>query len=177
MNCRYLRYTLAVALLLGGTGSAADPVRVAVLDFELNDVGVLPSTAAERERTASLAPMLQESLSESGRYAIAPVAAEQQQKANAAFGYLFTHADAAAALAQNVKADWIVVGRLQKSNALFAYLTVQLIHAQTQKRIGEFYTEIKGPIQNAGLTRRGVQRIADQIHKAIVARSGTPQKR
>jgi hypothetical protein len=155
---------------------AAEPVRVAVLDFELNDVGVLPSTAAERERTASLAPMLQESLSESGRYAIAPIAAERQQQANAAFGYLFTHADAAAALAQSVQADWIVVGRLQKSNALFAYVTVQLINARTQKRIGEFYAEIKGPIQNTDLTRRGVKRVAAQIHQAIETQASSSQK-
>jgi hypothetical protein len=127
----------------------------------------LPVTSEERQRTTSIASLLREALSKRGDYGMIAIDSQAQERANAGFGYLFAHADEAADLARQFGADWIVVGRLQKSNALFAYLTVQLVHAPSERRVGEFYSEIKGPITNVALTSRGVQHLARQIDDAI----------
>ncbi|MGH8606092.1 MAG: hypothetical protein ACREX9_01310 [Gammaproteobacteria bacterium] len=51
-------------------------------------------------------------------------------------------------------------------------MTVQLVNVHTQRRVGEFYSEIEGPIANDRLTQRGVERLADQIDSAIKKLSG-----
>jgi len=51
---------LVFSALLTDTANAA--ARIAVLDFELNDITSLPNTPAERQRTASMAPLLTKAL-------------------------------------------------------------------------------------------------------------------
>jgi hypothetical protein len=142
-------------------------VRIAVLDFELNDLTLLPGRPNEIARTASLAPMLQETLMRKGTYQIVAIPLSAQTKANVAFGYLYDHPDEAAVLAREFDADWIIIGRLHKASDLFAYLFVHVVDANTGRLFAEFYTEIKGPIGNETLTQRGVTRLADQIHDAV----------
>ncbi len=163
----------SAALLLGWSLCTFGATKVAVLEFELNDLSLLPASSNEQQRTGSLGPMLRETLSNLGGYMMISVAPDSQQRASAGAGYLSSHHDTAANLGRQFGADWVVVGRLQKSNDLFAYLTVQLIDVHAQQRVGEFYTEIKGPIRNATLTQRGVQRIAGQIDTAIKRRVAT----
>ncbi len=163
----------SAALLLGWSLCTFGATKVAVLEFELNDLSLLPASSNEQQRTKSLGPMLQETLSKMGGYLMISVAPDSQQHANTGAGYLSAHHDTAAKLGRQFGADWVVVGRLQKSNDLFAYLRVQLVDVHAQRRVGEFYTEIKGPIRNATLTQRGVQRIAGQIDTAIKRRVAT----
>lgn len=163
----------SAALLLGWSLCTFGATKVAVLEFELNDLSLLPGSPNEQQRTESLGPMLREALSKMGGYTMISIAPDSQQRANAGAGYLSSHHDTAANLGRQFGADWVVVGRLQKSNYLFAYLTVQLIDVHAQQRVGEFYTEIKGSIRNAKLTQRGVQRIAGQIDTVIKKRVAT----
>lgn len=144
--------------------------RIAVLDFELNDLTLRPRTPQELARTASIAPLLRDALSRKHDYELVTIPPATQAFANSAFGYLFTHADDAATLALKHKAEWIVIGRLQKSNDLFAYVTTRVVHAGSARLVGEFYAEIKGPVTMASLTQRGVARLADQIGDAISRR-------
>lgn len=174
--CRtYSRIPLIVLSLSLGFADRAwslreQPVyRIAVLNFELNDLTLRPRTPQELARTASLSALLRDDLAQKGGYEVVAIPSEAQAAANAAFGYLFTHADEVARLARTFEAEWIVVGRLQKSNDLFAYLTVHLVDSRSAKLIGEFYTEVKGPITSTMLTRRGVARLRDQIDDAISA--------
>ncbi len=165
---RSLRLVCGV-LLFAMTPALWAATTVAVLDFELNDLSLLPGRASERQRTETLGPLLRDALTNTGSYTIVPVSAQRQHDANAGFGYLSTHPDAAAQLGREVGADWVVVGRLQKSNDLFAYLFAELINVHTERRLGEFSTEIKGPIVNHRLTERGVQRLAAQLHQGLTA--------
>ncbi len=158
--------------LLGWSLCAFGDNNVAVLDFELHDLSLLPGSARELRRVSRVAPLLRDVLLTKGDYAITTVDRGAQQSANAGAGYLFTHGDSAADLGRQWGADWVLVGQLQKSNDLFAYLTVQLVNVHTQRRVGEFCSEIKGPIGNDRLTQRGVERLADQIDTAIKKLSG-----
>ncbi len=57
MNLNKLTFLVLVfSALLTDAANAA--TRIAVLDFELNDITSLPNTPAERQRTASMAPLL-----------------------------------------------------------------------------------------------------------------------
>jgi hypothetical protein len=133
---------------------------IAVLDFELNDLTLDPNNATERERTASIRPMLQEALT-AHEFRTVDVDPEAQSAADEGVGYLFDHSDVAASLGKAVGADWIVVGRVHKSSFLFAYLKAHVVNTRTGAQVGDLVVEVKGPQQS--LTRRGVEALAQQI--------------
>jgi hypothetical protein len=89
------RAWLLGAALMGlntGPSAAAAVTRIAVLDFELNDLaGVIPTPQEELERTASLAPLLRDALSKKEGYMLIPIGKDEQTKANAGHGYLYDH--------------------------------------------------------------------------------------
>jgi hypothetical protein len=144
---------------------------IAVLDFELSDLTLDPNNSAERERTASIRPMLQEALA---AHEFSPVAVDSaaQSAADQGVGYLFDHPDVAASLGKAAGADWIVVGRVHKSSFLFAYLKAHVVNTHTGDQVGDLVVEVKGPQQS--LTRRGVETLAEQIAEAT--RSGKSQQ-
>jgi Protein of unknown function (DUF2380) len=133
---------------------------VAVLDFDLNDLTLDPNNSTERERTASIRPMLQDALAAHG-FATFVVDAAAQSAADEGVGYLFDHPDVAASLGKAVGADWVVVGRVHKSSFLFAYLQAHVVNAHTGTQVADLVVEVKGPQQT--LTRRGVEALAEQI--------------
>jgi hypothetical protein len=134
--------------------------RIAVLDFELKDLTVIPGTPEEVQRTASLKPMLEEELQQAG-YDIVSIPLADQIQANAGLGYLFDHHDIAAQLAQKFKADYIIVGKLHKPSFLFVYLMAHLIDVKQQRLIGDYLSEIKG--SHKKLTRKGVESLSLKI--------------
>jgi hypothetical protein len=86
---------LAMGFLILSNAEAAP--RIAILNFELNDITSLPNTAQEQLRTASIQPLLEQALSQSGEYEIIRIKPEAQLAANSSFGYLFRFNDLAAA--------------------------------------------------------------------------------
>jgi len=160
------RTLLSVIVLLFIAGSAqADPhERIAVLEFELNDLTLDPRNTAELERTASIGPMLEKALTEAN-YTMMPVDPSAQGDADKGVGYLFDHADAAATLGRSVNANWVIVGRVHKASFLFVYFKVHVVKVATAEQIADLIVEVKGP-QNA-LTAQGVQSLAKQIAAVI----------
>lgn len=140
-------------------------VAIAVLDFELNDLTLLPQTPEEVERTASIRPMLETALLELSGVRLVSVDATVAAEADAGFGYLFDHHEVAAQLGREHGADWVVVGRLHKPSFLFAYLMAHLVDAQAGVLAGNFVVEVKGP-QDV-VTGKGVERLARNIGEAI----------
>ncbi|RKT47130.1 DUF2380 domain-containing protein [Thiocapsa rosea] len=138
---------------------------IAVLDFELNDLTGLDGGAQERERTASVRPLLERALAETRRYRPIAIEAARVEEANAGFGYLFDHPEAAAELGRAQGADFILVGRLHKPSFLFAYLMANLIDAGTGKVRENLIVEIKG--QTVSVTARGAARLAERIDAAL----------
>ncbi len=78
---------LCMGLLLSNTVYAAQ--RIAILNFELNDITSLPNTPEERLRTASIHSLLEQAISQSGDYEIVHINVGAQAAANSSFGYLF----------------------------------------------------------------------------------------
>jgi hypothetical protein len=158
-----------LALWLGGGLAWASPLHaetaLAILDFELNDLTLLPQTPEELTRTASIRPLLEEALRERGGIRLVTVPKEAANGANAGFGYLFDHPEAAARLGQEQGADWILVGRLHKPSFLFAYLMANLVDTRDVTLAASFTVEVKGPADQ--VTARGVKRLAEQINQTL----------
>lgn len=154
---------LAMILLLSNTVNAAQ--RIAVLNFELNDITSLPNTPQEQLRTASMQPLLEQAISQSGDYEIVHINAAAQAAANSSFGYLFRFNDLAAKLGEQFGADWIVVSQHSKPSFLFSYLMTHLINVKNQTLAASYDIELKG--NHEKVTQRGVKSLANQIHTSI----------
>jgi hypothetical protein len=162
---------MALLLVLSNSSVAAENPRIAILDFELNDIslGTSPDSINPEEigRTKLLKPLLSQALAARDGYTIVPIDEEAQRIANAGFGYLFDHHDSAAELGQKFDADWIVVGRNHKASFLFVYFQAHLINTKTKRLVGDFRVEVKG--QQKKITPKGVARLAEQIDETIRA--------
>jgi hypothetical protein len=154
---------LCITLLSSNTGNAAP--RIAILNFELNDITSLPNTPEEQLRTASIRPLLEQAISQSGDYEIIHINSEAQAAANSSFGYLFRFNDLAAKLGEQFGADWIVVSQHSKPSFLFSYLIAHLINVKTQKLAASYAIELKG--NHEKVTKRGVKSLADKIQECI----------
>lgn len=169
MKSNYLAVSSLPGILLALLALLSFPVsaetRVAVLEFELNDLTPMPDTQAEMERTASVAPLLREALTEKGAYELVIIDSEAQRKADASFGYLFDHPELAAKLGRQFETDWVAVGRVHKPSFLFAYLKVRLVNVKTRRIAGDFVVEIKGAGKK--VVARGAASLASQIDRTI----------
>jgi hypothetical protein len=135
--------------------AASAETSVAILDFELNDITGLRAPEEQR-RTASLAPLLRDAMSQMNGYDLTAIEPDAQVRANAGVGYPFNQPEAAAALAEASGAKWVVAGMLQRSSYLFAYVTVRVSNVTTKQLIGEFNTRLEGPMTDDRITRRGM---------------------
>jgi hypothetical protein len=149
-----------MALLLLSKAEAAP--RIAILNFELNDITSLPNIPQEKLRTASMQPLLEQALSQSGNYEIIHIKPEAQLAANSSFGYLFRFNDLAAKLGEQYGADWIIVSQHSKPSFLFSYLMAHLINVKTQTLAASYDIELKG--NHEKVTQRGISSLAKKIH-------------
>ncbi len=164
MNINKLIFLVLVfSALLTDTTSAA--TRIAVLDFELNDITSLPNTPAERQRTASMAPLLTKALSQIDDYQIVPVDAAMQKAANSSFGYLFRFHGLAAQLGRQLGTDWIIVSQHSKPSFLFSYLWVYLIDVKKQTAVARYDIELKG--NHEKVTQRGIASLTKKIQATV----------
>ncbi|MFA5984382.1 MAG: DUF2380 domain-containing protein [Methylococcaceae bacterium] len=164
-----LSIILLLSLLTWSLANAE--TRIAVLDFELNDLTLAPHIPAEIQRTASLKILLENELLKAG-YQLIPISAASQQQANAGVGYLFAHAELAAKLAQSVKADYIVLGRLHKPSFLFAYIMAKLVRTSDGRIIGNYIVESKG--NEHKLTLKGIETLTVKIDHDLDQRYSPP---
>ena len=148
--------------------------KIAILDFELKDLTMLPRTAEELERTASIKPLLEAELKKAD-YVIINIPVKSQQNANAGVGYLFEHDDVAAKLGKQFGADYVLVGRLHKPSFLFAYLMGHLVRVSDARLIGNYISEAKGP--NQKLTIKTVENLTVKIDRTLDKRYSPPSKK
>ncbi|MCQ8102802.1 DUF3280 domain-containing protein [Methylomonas sp. SURF-2] len=166
-----LRVLAALACLAAGFNAAAKP-RIAVLDVELYDTTLLPNGARERQRTAGMRSLLEQSLAQNAAYDIVGIDAESRAAAEAGFGYLFAHHDAAAKLGRRFGADWVLVARHGKPSFLYSDLTVQLIDVNSERLAARYSIELKG--NHAAVTQRGVDKLAAKLKTFIAGEMRVP---
>lgn len=156
---------LALLLICVASAGVAAP-RIAVLDFELNDITSLPNTPAELQRTSTMAPLLIETLNNIVHYQTVNVPVELQKSANGGFGYLFRHPDEAAKLGQQQHADWIVLSQHSKPSFLFSYLWVYLVDVKTRTTLARYDIELKGSHEK--VTQHAIASLAKKIQQTII---------
>lgn len=166
---------LCIGIMFGFISLASNATpRIAILDFELKDLTLAPGIPAEIQRTASIQPLLKKELAAAG-YEMVDIPLAAQRTANSGIGYLFDHADSAAALGKHFGADYVLVGRLHKPSFLFAYLMGHLVKVDSQTLVASFITESKGP--NAELVIKAVETLADKIDAQLDNRYTPPPPR
>ena len=158
---------LALLLICAASTGVAAP-RIAVLDFELNDITSLPNTPAELERTATMAPLLIEAFDKTGHYQTVAIPSDLQKSANSSFGYLFRFPDEAAKLGHQQQVDWIVVSQHSKPSFLFSYLWVYLVDVQSKTPVARYDIELKGSHEK--VTRHAIASLVKKINDTINAR-------
>jgi hypothetical protein len=154
---------LSVLLMASNVVQATE--RIAVLNFELNDITLLPNTPQEQRRTASIQPLLEEALNQTGKYEIIRIDAAEQAAANASLGYLYRFPELAAKLGKQFGADWVIVGQHSKPSFLFSYLLANLVQVKTQSLAASYAIELKGSHEK--VTRHGIESLARHIQAAL----------
>ena len=160
------RLTLATLLTLTLLSPACFAVqRIAVLNFELNDITSLPYTPQEIQRTASIAPLLEQAIERTGGFEIIRIDADAQTSANASFGYLFRFNEIAARLGEQSGADWVIAAQHSKPSFLVSYLMAHLIKVKDRTLAAGYAIELKGNHEKVML--RSVSALAGKVHAFI----------
>ncbi len=169
MNARRGFVLLFVTIVfLANSHIAVAKEKIAVLDFELNDITSLPNTPDELARTASIKPLLERAISESTEFEIIPFDLKEQQLANAGFGYLFRFPDEAGRLGKKLGADSVVVGQHSKPSFLESSLIVDVVKVSTGRQIAEIVVDLKG--NHVKVTERATKELAKRIKSSLSAR-------
>ncbi len=144
--------------------SAYGQAKIAVLDFELRDLTLLPGVPEEVDRTASVKLLLERQLADSG-FGVVNIPGDAQLRARAGFGYLFDHHDLAARLGKQYGADYVIVGRVHKPSFLFVYLMAHLVDVNNERLIADYSSEVKG--SDKKLTSKGVESLIVKIKRTM----------
>ena len=145
--------------------SANAEIKIAILDFELNDITQLPYVKSEIIRTASFKPLLEQSLKDSGGYKIIQISTKDYNISNAGLGYLYKFHDISASLGHKYNADWIIVGQHSKGSFLYSYLLVNLINIKTNRLVAHYDIELKGTHKK--VTEHGIKALLRKIVTTI----------
>lgn len=156
---------LMLIACLAFSGSVIATSRIAVLNFELNDITLITEYARGINSYCFHQPLLEQALNEVGAYEIIQINTKAKDIENAGFGYLFKFNEVAANLGRQFGADWVIVGQHSKPGFLFSYLMVHLINVKTQSLAGSYAIELKGTHEK--VTQRGVKSLANKIHGTV----------
>lgn len=173
MQTKFKVIIASIFVMLSGFCTDVDAeIRIAILDFELNDITSLPNTQAELIRTGSIKPLLEQAISQQTGYEVIHINQEDQKYANAGFGYLFRYPDEAAKLGKKYGSDWIIVGQHSKPSFLESSLIADVINVQTAKRAAELVVDLKG--NHEKVMERSVKELARKVKKVITANNKLP---
>lgn len=159
--------SLMLTLLFGVTFNilASEVMKIAVFDFELNDITSLPNTSDEIQRTASFKPLLENVINSLGGYEIIQINTKEYNLQNAGLGYLYRFHDISASLGEEVGAKWVIVGQHSKPSFLFSYIMANLVNVKTKKLVARYEIELKG--NHKKVTNRGIKAISKKLINKI----------
>jgi hypothetical protein len=136
---------LLLFFLLSASAAAAEPMRIAIFDFEMIDTsleGEMKGTSPEEKaRLAKLAPVLREKLAASDRYVVVDTASvldrARAQNLQACGGCDGT-------LAQEAGADVALTGTVQKVSNLILNLNIYLRGARDDRLLQAMSADFRG---------------------------------
>ena len=158
---------IAAVLAAAPVSPTPPPPKIAVLDFELNDLTPTPNTPDEVAAIARASRLLRHSLATDCGYDIVPVDSAAQHRANSGLGYLFAHPAESARLANAAGADWVVVGQLTVSSPIVSEFHVELVRVDRATLASAVSIEVKGNSGDSALFATGIAHVARQIDRAI----------
>jgi hypothetical protein len=136
---------LFLLCLLSATPIAAEPVRVAIFDFEMIDTsldGEMKGTSAEEKaRLAKLAPALREKLAASDRFVVVDTNSVNER---AHAQNLQACGGCDATLAHEVGADVALTGTVQKVSNLILNINIYLRDARDDRMLQTMSVDIRG---------------------------------
>jgi hypothetical protein len=149
---------------------------VSVLSIDLNNLANSPPDSTLAPRMARLGALLRERLATACGYDVAPIDPAIEAAARAGDGYFYAHPDVAVQLAGTVRADWVIVPRLNRATPWVTDLQAHVIRVRDTTLISNRIVELKGlelgPDLAARLTERGAAWMADQVSQVIELASG-----
>jgi hypothetical protein len=167
------RSIVLLVLLPGlfGSAPAPSPPRVAVLSIALNNLANQPADPELAARLRLLVSALRDQLGTSCGYELVPVDSSAEDAAEIAPGYLYQHPDLAVSLVAPLRADWVVIPRLNRASPWVTDLQAQVVRVRDTTLVSNRIVELKGieltPELGARLAERGGAWMADQVSQAI----------
>jgi Protein of unknown function (DUF2380) len=155
------------AAVLAASPSTPAPPKIAVLEFELNDLTPTPNTPDEIAAIALASRLLRHSLATDCGYDVVPVDSVAQHQANSGLGYLFAHPTESAHLANAAGADWVVVGQLTVSSPIVSEFHVELVRVDRATLASAVSIEVKGDPGDSALFATGIAHVARQIDRSF----------
>jgi hypothetical protein len=160
--------TAMLTTLLAAGGRSDKPV-FAVAPTSLNNLSPEPDSHADSAIIIRLTQAAEARLTECGF----PVARTDSAPAAASQGpsYLFEHADVAAAWGAAHRADWVLVGRLNRIGTWEADWEIRVVSVAERRTVDTRSIELKGFATDSGLTdrlaTRGAAWLMDQVTQSI----------
>ena len=164
MNIKKLGIPLLLIGIAFSVSLNAAP-KVAILNFELMDMTLLPNIPTEISRTASMKPLLEKAIKNLGDYEIIQINTKEIEHANAGVSYLYKYHDIPASLGKQSGIDWIIVAQHSKPSFLYSYIKVKLIHVKTSTLSAHYKIELKGTHRK--VTEHGIKSLAKKITNKI----------
>lgn len=155
---------LGAAALLPGSSRAADPIAVAVADFDYVDTSgeVMDQERAHAERLRALAQQVREGLDDSGRYRVVRLACEPIPCSAGR-----TDPAELIAKAQAAGARLLVYGGIQKMSTLIQYGNAQVVDLDADRLVFSRNISFRG--DNDEAWRRAAQfLVADLVNERLV---------
>jgi hypothetical protein len=153
------------------------PIRVAVLPIDLNDVSNQPVSPELPARLRSLTEALSSRLGTACGYTIVRQEQPEQSPDDLKSGYLYSHPDLAVTLVGPLRADWVIIPRLNRASPWVADRQAHVVRVRDTAIVSNRIVEIKGleltPELATRLVDRGAAWMADQISQSIETASGS----
>jgi hypothetical protein len=157
-----------IAILLAGGGGREAPV-FAVAPTSLNNLSPEPDSRVDSAVIVTLTRAAQARLVACGYPVIGADSA--MRTASQGPSYLFEHADVAAAWGAAHRADWVLVGRLNRIGTWEADWEVRVVSVAERRTVDTRSIELKGFDTDSGLTARlatrGAAWIVDQVTQSV----------
>ena len=168
-----LRAALALAVVgaasVGVSRASASGPRVTVLAVALNNLSNMPDDPPAR--VAALGDALRARLAGECGYVVLATDSLDEAKGDGGRAYYYDHPDAAAKLARDAGAEWVLIPRLNRASPWVTDLQLHVVRASDGAIVSNRAVELKGfgmrDDLTAKLTVRGAAWMADQIDQAI----------